>query len=101
MRPVAILDCCFNRVSRRPIREHYKTVAEVFMDVSTHQCVHRVTAGGYGDDVLLRQSWQDKSIRYINAELITASAATGMAVEACVQALGRVSALCLCGHASP
>jgi hypothetical protein len=62
------------------------------MDVPTHEGIHLVTARDDGTDVFLRQCWQDKAVRHVDAELISAAPSARMALEARVDALRRIPA---------
>ena len=62
------------------------------MDVSTHEGIHLVTARDDGIAVFLRQCWQDKAVRHVDAELISAAPSARMALEARVDALRRIPA---------
>ena len=95
MLPFAALDRGLNGVSRCSIWQHHKSVAEVLMDVSAHECIHLVTPRRNGGDAILRQSWKDKPVGYVNAELVAAPASAGVALKARVNALGRISGCCL------
>ena len=95
MLPLAAFDRGFNGVSRCSSWQHDKSVAEVLMDVSTHECIHLMTTRGNGGDVILRQCWKDKPVGYVNAELVAAPASAGVALEARVNTLGRISTACL------
>jgi hypothetical protein len=54
MLPCAALDRRFQCVGRRSIRHHHKPLEEVFVDVSSHECIHLVAARGDSSDILLR-----------------------------------------------
>jgi hypothetical protein len=100
MLPVAALDRGFNGISRRSGWQHDKPVAKVLMDVSAHKCIHLMTPGRNSRDVILRQSWKDKAVGYVNAELIAAPASAGVALKARVNTLGFIATDRVCGHPS-
>jgi hypothetical protein len=100
MFPIAILDRRFHDIGGRPIRQHHKPEAEIFMDVPAHERIHFVTPRTDGCYVVLRQRRQDKPVGNINAELVSASATARVAVEARIDPLRRVPLDCPCGDPS-
>src|SRR5829696_6707155 len=87
MRPLPILDCCFNDVCRCSVRQHHEPINEVLMDVSANECVHLVMSRSYGVDVVRQQIWKNKADGHIDTELIAAPATAGVALQAGVEAL--------------
>ena len=90
MRPFTVLNRCFDCIGRCPIRQHHKAVAEVLVNVPSHECIHLVTARGNSSDVFLRQSREDQTVDYINTELVAATAPARVALETRIDPLRRI-----------
>jgi hypothetical protein len=89
--PFAALDCRFNAVRCCSIRHHEEAIGEVLMDVPAHECIHLATPRCDGSDAPPVQCWQDKPVSHIDTKLVAAAPTTGMALQSCVNPLGRTS----------